>query len=148
MNLFLSICNMVRLICNTPIKRRGNQHLMFCNYSMQCWWSGSHYFGIPDLFKDPHQNEKQDPDTQYAQQKRRIRVKVKIHELWRVKMDPWRAMEALNWCMCGGVKWSQGGYSMYAMKWLHHLILGEGTGSGPGFGSASKYCKSATLIRW
>ncbi len=54
---------------------------------------------------DPHHFWKQDPHQSESQvrikikSRIRIRIKVEIQELWRLKMEPWRAVEAHN----GGV---------------------------------------------
>jgi hypothetical protein len=52
---------------------------------------------------DSHQSEKQDPNPQKVKRKILIRIKVKIQKLWKLKIEPRRAVDARN----GGSKWSR-----------------------------------------
>jgi hypothetical protein len=45
---------------------------------------------------DPHHFWKLDPDSHQSESRIRIRIKVKIQELRRLKMEPWRAVDAHN----------------------------------------------------
>ncbi len=108
-------------------------------------------FNTGDISRVPYAkvSEKLDPDPHQSQNRIGIRIKVKIQELWRVKMDPWRAVDTQ--LRFGFSKWSHedsvASIRRFASHWWE---TGSGSASKwnflSGSGSVSKWCGSPTLL--